>query len=105
MLDHRTLARLLQQKAIVPVRRVDHVQFDILPKRAKRRGEFFGTRRRVEPVGTERDEQCSRAHMPERLDEASSSVLPCEVEIRQRARRVEIRVRVESPDEGFRLVT
>src|SRR5690242_2037543 len=82
--DHRGLPRLFQQKAIVSVRRVDHVELDRLPKGAKRRGEFLGTRGRVQPVRTERDEQSSRLHVPERLDEAAAAVLPCEVEIRQR---------------------
>ena len=36
---------------------------------------------------------------------ASAAVLPREIEICQRARRVEIRVRVEALDEGVRLMT
>ena len=40
--------------------------------------------------------QCSR--------ETAVSILPREIEVRQRARRIEIRIRIEALDEGVRLM-
>ena len=104
LLDHRRLARFLQQKTVVAVRRLDHVELDVLAGRAQRRRQLLGSRRRIEPVGAERDEQRSRRHVAHRVGELAAAVLPREVEVGQRPRRVEIGVRVEALDEGVRLV-
>ena len=69
LLDHRSLARLLQQKAVMSVRSIDDMELDLLAGGAERVGELLGTRRRVEPVGAERDEQCSGRHVAERVRE------------------------------------
>src|SRR5205085_3777728 len=60
LLDHRCLSCLLQQEAVVAVRRVDDVELDILAQRAQGSGEFLGACRRIQPVRAERNQQRSR---------------------------------------------
>src|SRR5688572_13522165 len=103
-LDHRGLARFLQQEAVVPIRRLNHVELDTLAQGAKCRGQLLGAGRRIQPVGTERDEQRSGRYVLEGINKASSSMLPCEIEVRQCSRCVEVGVRVKPSDEGIRLV-
>src|SRR4051812_17854474 len=91
VLNHRRLARLFQEKAIVTVRCLDHVELYVLSEGAKRGGELLGTGRRIEPVRAEGDEQRSRAHVPQSVRQGAVAVLAREIEIRQRARRIEIR--------------
>ena len=86
------------------VRRLDHMELGRLAESAKRILDLPRRGRRVQPVGTERDQQCARRNAFERLRERSAAVLPREIEIRQRARRVEIGVGVEAPDERVGLV-
>src|SRR5712691_13564304 len=104
LLDHRSLARLLQQKTVMSVRSLDDVELDLLASRAERARELLGTRRRVEPIGAERDEQRSGRHVADRGRELSAAVLPRGVGVGQRAGRVEIRVGVEASHERIRLV-
>ena len=67
-----------------------------------RRGNLFGIRRRIKPVGTERDQQRSGRDVSQRVGQAPSSILSREVEIRQRSRRVEIGIGIEPPNEAIR---
>jgi hypothetical protein len=76
--DHRSLARFLQQEAVVPIRRLDHVELDFLAGCAKSRGKLLGAGRRIQPVGAEGDQQRSGSDVPERVDKMSASILPCE---------------------------
>ena len=93
-----------KQEAIVAVRRLDHVQLDLFSRRAQRVGELLRARGRIQPVGAERNEQRSRHHLAQRVHEISAAVLPREIEVGQRTRRVQISVRIEPPDERVRLV-
>src|SRR5258705_6202942 len=93
--DHRSLACFLQQEAVVPIRRLNHAELDILATCAKRRCELLGAGRRIQPVGAACDQQRSGRDVPERLDKMSASMLPCEVEVGQRSRCVEVGVRVK----------
>ena len=75
-----------------------------LPRAAKRAGDVLRRGRRVQPVGTERDQQRPRLHAFQCLSERSVAVLPREIEIGQRARHVEVGVGVEAPDERVGLM-
>ena len=88
----------------MPVRRLDHMELDLLAGGAQRRGQLLGTRRRIEPVGAERDQQRSRRHVAHRVREPPRAVLAREVEVGQRSRRIEIGVGVEALDEALRLM-
>ena len=98
------LPRLLEQEAVVAVRRLDHVELDRLAERAQRVVDLLRRRRRVQPVGAERDQQRPRRDALERPRERPAAVLPGEVEVGQRARRVEVGVGVEALDERVGLV-
>ena len=86
------------------VRRLDHMELYRLAASAKRLGDLLRRRRRVQPVGTERDQQRPRRNAAECLRERSAAVLPRDIEICQRARGVEVGVGVEAPDERVGLV-
>src|SRR5690606_2159500 len=58
--DDGGLAGLLEQEAVVTVRRVDDVELDRLAQGPQGRLDLLRSRRRVEPVGAERDEQRAR---------------------------------------------
>ena len=102
--DQWGLSCFLEQEAVVTVRRVDHVQLDRLAESAQRVVDLPRCRRRVEPVGAERDQQRARRDAFERPGERTTAVLPGEVEVRQRARGVEVGVGVEPLDERVGLV-
>ena len=84
--------------------RLDDVELDLLAERPQRGRDLLGPGRRIQPVGAERDQQRSRRDAAQRVLERAVAVLPRQVEVGQRARRVEIGVRVEALDERFRLV-
>src|ERR1700749_2763844 len=79
--DDGRLARLLEQEAVVAVRRLDHVELYRLSRAAQRLLDRAGAGRRVEPVGAERDEQRPRSHRVEGPRERPVAVLPGEVEV------------------------
>src|SRR5262245_62046675 len=87
------------------VRRIDHMALDRLASSAARLLDLLRRRRRVQPVGTERDQQRARRNTLYRLRERSPAVLPREIEIGERPRRVEIGIGVETLDERVGLVT
>ena len=86
------------------VGRFDDMQLDVLPERAKGVGKLLRPGRRIQPVRAERDQQRARRDVAERVRQRSVAVLPREIEVRQRARRVEVGVRVEAPDERVGLM-
>src|SRR6202050_1514674 len=96
--DHRRLPGFLEQEAVVAVRRLDHLELDRLAERAQRGGDLIRRRRRVQPVGAERDQQRPRRNALERPGERSA-VLPREIEGSQRARQVQVGAGVEGLDE------
>ena len=104
-LDHRRLPRLLEQEAVVAVRRLDHVELD-RPCRARE----ARPRAPRDPDGGYSQSELNaissvRAETPrERPRERSAAVLPREIEVRQRPRRVEVGVGVEALDERVGLV-
>src|SRR5262249_26875193 len=102
--DNGCLARFLEQEAVVAVRRLDHMELDRLAERAKGAFDLPRRRRRVQPVGAERDQQRPRRNAFERSRERSAAMLPGKVEIRQGARRIDIGIGVEPPDERAGLV-
>src|SRR5580658_8905219 len=104
LLDHRSLARFLQQKTVMSVRCIDDMELDRLAGRTERGRQLLGTRRRVEPVGAESDEQCSGRHVADRVRELATPVLPGEIEVGKSPGRVEVGVGVEALHEGIRLV-
>ena len=86
------------------VGRLDDVTRHVLAERAQGVGNLLRARRRIQPVGAERDEQRAREDGAERVDELAVPVLARQIEIGQRARGVEVGVRIEPPDEAVRLV-
>src|SRR4051794_16771481 len=80
-LNHRRLAPLLEQEAVVSVRRIDDIDLDLLAGSAERRRQLLGAGRRIEPVGAERDQQRPGGNVAERVRQLTAAVLPREVEI------------------------
>ena len=88
----------------MPVRRVDHVELDILAERAQRRGELLGTDGGYSQSELNAMSSVLAETVASASRERAAAVLPGEVEVGQRARRVEIGVRVEALDERVGLV-
>src|SRR5687768_4392879 len=88
----------------MPVWSIDHVKLHFLPCRTERGRQLLGTRRRVEPIRTEGDEQRPGRNVADRVREPAAPMLTREIEVGESAGGVEVRVCVEAFHKGIRLV-
>jgi hypothetical protein len=103
--DHRRLPILLEEEAIVPVRRIDHVTFHVLPEQAERGFDLTRTRGRIQPIGAESDQKRPGLEPGQRALQRTVAVLPGEIEVRERPRGIEVCICVEAADKRRSLVT
>ena len=103
--DDGRLPRLLEQEAVVAVRRLDDVALDRLAERSgapsaiSRDADGGYSQSELNAISSVRAETPASAR-----GQRPAAVLPGEVEVGQRARRVEVGVGVEPPDERVGLV-